>query len=337
MSFDENNLEKVLTAIEKKYGKDSIRKAGTVPDVERIPTGIIELDSLMGGGFPLGRWSHVYGGYSSGKTLVTLHLIKEAQKAGYSCAYYDIENQFNREWAESIGVDVDELWLVDGSVIEDTGEKLEALLEAINVHVIDSLALGVSVDELSTSADEWRVGISSRAWGKILRRANNYFDKEKNMVVMVNQVREAFGKMVTETPTGGRQVEHISSMSLHFKRSSWLFADKNGNLSPDATKNKTLHGDTKAAGIELQIKLAKSRLNDPLDSTRIRLEFGTGGQFDQKWSLARAAIFHELVQKNGSWYVLPNGEKVQGEAGLRGYMDENEDFMQAAKNAMLGL
>jgi RecA/RadA recombinase len=207
----------------------------------------------------------------------------------------------------------------------------------VNIHVIDSLGLGVSVDELSTSADEWRPGIQARAWGKIFRRTNNYFDKEKNMVVMVNQVRQAFGKMVSETPTGGRQVEHISSLSLHFKTSSWLFEDKNGNLSSDTTQNKTLHGDTMAAGIELQIKLVKSRLSDPLSSTRVRLKFGTGGQFDQEWSLVRAAIFHSLVKKSGSWYELPTGEKVQGENGIRLYMQENPEFAIAARNAMLGV
>lgn len=334
MAFDESNLEKVISNIKKQYDQDTIRIADQTPDVKRIPTGIIEIDALTNGGFPLGRWSHVYGGFSSGKTLVCLHMIKNAQKMGLTCAYYDLEKQFDKKWAESVGVDTSKLWVIEGSVIEETGEKLESLLGVINIHVLDSLGLGISIDEASAGADEWRPGIQARAWGKILRRAGSHFNKEHNSVVLVNQVRSAFGSMASENPTGGRQVEHISSMTLHFKKSSWLYKDQKGNLSSDAKQDKGLHGDTTPAGIELQVRLAKSRLGDPLGSTRMRLEFGTGGQFDQDWTLVRAAIYCGLVDRSGSWYTLPDGSKVQGESGIRDYMKENEEFRELAREAL---
>jgi recombination protein RecA len=335
MTVDHTLLEKALAQIKKNYGDESIRYATEHPEITRIPTGIIQLDSIMGGGFPLGRWAHCYGGFASGKTLVSLHLIKNAQQMGYNCAYYDLENQFNKAWASSIGVNINDLLVLDGPIIEETATKLEGLLGAVNVHIIDSVGIGVSQDELAADADEWRPGISSRAWGKLIRRANRYFDKKENMIVLINQTREAFGKMGAENPTGGRAIEYASSMSLHFKKSSWLYRDSKGNLSTEGAKTESVYGDTKPSGIEMQIRVAKSRVGDPLDSARIRLEFGSGGQFDEVWSLVRSAIFNGLVSRNGSWYTLPDGTRVQGENGLRTAFENNLELAQASRKAML--
>lgn len=335
MSVNHESLNKVIEQIKKNYGVESIRYADSTPKVERIPTGILQLDSVGGGGFPLGRWSHVYGGYSSGKTLVALHLIRNAQERGYTCAFYDLENQFDKDWAESVGVDISKLIVLDGSIIEDVGAKLETLLGSVNVHVIDSIGMGVSQDELATETDEWRPGIQARAWGKIIRRANNYFSKDDNMVIMINQVREAFGKMGGENPTGGRLIEHMSSYSWHFKRSSWLYKDNKGNLSAEGKKTDSMTGDIKPAGIELQARLSKSRVGDPLDTARFRLEFGSGGQFDNVWGLVRSAIFFGIVERNGAWYSLPDGTNVQGENGLRIAIEENNDLANRAKEALL--
>jgi recombination protein RecA len=334
MGVDHTLLEKALEQIKKNYGQESVRYATEHPEITRIPTGILQLDSIMGGGFPLGRWSHIFGGYSSGKSLISFYLIKNAQQMGYNCAYYDLENQFNKTWASSVGVNVNELLVLDGPIIEEVATKLEGLLGAVNLHIIDSVGMGVSQDELATNADEWRPGISSRAWGKLIRRANNYFDKNENMIVLVNQTREAFGKMGSENPTGGRAVEYASSMSLHFKRSSWLYKDAKGNLTPDGVKTDSMYGDIKPSGIELQARVHKSRVNDPLDTTRFRLEFGTGGKFDENWGLIRSAIFNGIVKRAGAWYTLPDGSKVQGEGGLRAALENNPELVMAAKKAM---
>jgi len=333
MGVNPESLDKALDQIRKSYGEESVRYASKYPDVKRVPTGIIELDALTGGGYPLGRVVHKYGGYSSGKTLTSLHLIKEAQREGLTCAYYDLENQFSKKWAASVGVDTDSLLVLDGSIIEEVAEKVEALLGAVNIHIIDSLGIGVSQDELAAKVDEWRPGISARAWGKFVRRTNNSLN-EDNMLVLVNQTRDSIGKMyATETPTGGRQIEHYSSLNLHFKKSSTLYKDLKGNLSKDGLRKDGLE-DIAPSGVELVVKCTKSRVHDPLDSARFRLEFGTGGQFDQTWGLVRSLIFNGIVQKSGSWYELPDGNKVQGDNGLRVAIESDKNLAELAKKAM---
>ena len=333
MSLDKENLEKVLAAIKKNYGAGDIRYGDEFPDVRRIPTGSLELDAVTHGGIPLGRWAHFYGPPGGAKTLTCWNIIKQAQEMGLSCAYYNIEKQFLPSWVEAKGIDLSKLHVVDGSIIEDAGTKLESLLGVINVHVLDSLAAAISIDELAGDTAEWKPGIQARAWGKVLRRAQERFDDEENAVIMVNQTRQVFGKMMgSEEPTSGRAVEYISSMSLQFRKSSWLFRDADGILTDGGSNKDTISGDSDPEGMEFQIRVAKSRVCPPHGSARMRLDFDTGN-FDSAWELTKAAIYHGIAQRGGAWYTVGE-EKVQGEKKLRQLIMENTDLQTTIKKAI---
>lgn len=334
MPLEPENLEKVLAAIKKNYGDTNIRYGSEFPDVKRIPTGSPELDAATHGGIPLGRWSHFYGPPGGAKTLTSWNVIKEAQKMGLTCAYYNIEKQFLPSWVERKGIDLSKLHVIEGTTIEEVGAKLESLLGVINLHVLDSLAQAVSIDELAGKTEEWKPGIQARAWGKVLRRANERFDDEENCVIMINQTRSVFGKMMgSEEPTSGRSVEYISSMSLQFRKSSWLFRDANGILIPDGSNKDTLSGDSDPEGMEFQIRVAKSRVCEPFGSARMRLDFETGN-FDVLWELTKTAIYNGIVEKNNSWYTV-NGERVQGERKVRELIAASPELQEKIKGAIL--
>jgi len=335
MPVDVREYDKIVSLMKKEYGDDVIRVGSDYPEVKRIPTNIVGLDRLIGGGIPLGRWSHFYGGFSTCKTLIAIHTIKSAQQMGLKCAYYDIENQFDPIWFKAVGVDTDNLLVVDGSVIEEVGEKLEVLLGVVHLHVVDSVGLGVSKDELSIDLDKWLPGINARAWGKVLRTWNERFDKENNAIILINQTRQVFGKNIEE-PTGGNSINFISSLSLKLSKSSWLYHDKKGHLTPDGVKTDNIGGDTDPSGIELLIRVDKSRIANCKQNAvgRVRLEFESSGQFDDIWTLVRVAIWNGIVEKSGTWYTLPDGSKVQGETGIRGYIEENEEFAVSLKKRL---
>lgn len=334
MPVEQENLEKVLSAIRKQYGESDVRYASEYPEIKRIPTGSLELDAATHGGVPLGRWSHFYGPPGGAKTLTCWNIIKQAQKIGLTCAYYNIEKQFLPEWVERKGIDLSNLLVVDGSVIEETGAKLESLLGVINLHVIDSLAAAISLDELAGKAEEWKPGIQARAWGKVLRRTQERFDVEENAVIMINQTRQVFGKMVgSEEPTSGRAVEYISSMSLQFRKSHWLFKDANGVLQEGGTNTKTISGDSDPEGMEFQVRVAKSRVCPPHGSARMRLDFESGN-FDTTWELTKAAIYTGIAQRGGAWYTVGD-KKVHGERLLRELIESDLDLQETIKGAIL--
>ena len=317
MPVNPEEFSKALSAIRSAYGESSIRKGSDKPELVRIPTGSVQLDWATGGGVPIGRWSHFYGGYMSCKSLTAWMVVRNAQAMGLDCAFYNVENQFDPKWAVKHGVDINKLHVIDGTTIEGIGTKLETLLSSVHLHVIDSIGASVSEDELAGELTDWTPGIAARAWGKALRRANERFDDKENVIILINQTRDVFGRQGGEAPTGGRFLEYMSSLSLHFKRSSWLFPDKKGILQADGEKQNSMTKDVRPAGMEFQIRVAKSRVSPPLRPARMRLDFRTM-TFDSVWDLVVGASYFDVVARSGSWYTLPDGKKkVQGEAGLR--------------------
>lgn len=328
------HLDKALDAIRKAYGADSVTTGSQKPVVKRIPTGSIVLDWVTGGGFPLGRWCHFYGGFASSKTLTAWNAIKSAQDMGLSCAYYNAENQFDPVWAKARGIDLDNLLVIDRTKIEDIGEILETLLTTINIHVIDSIGAAVSQDELAGDIRDWNPGIAARSWGKALRRANARFNEQENMIVLINHAKDTFGRMGGEEPGGPKLINFYSSLNLHFRRSSWLYYDKNNILTPDGDKKNSFSEDIEPDGLEFQVRAAKSRIGEEQRVGRFRLDFKSG-QFDEAWTLAKAASFFGAVNKSGSWYTLDDGRKAQGEKGLREILMTDLEFRQLVTNKIL--
>ncbi len=335
MTVDSKDFDKILAKIKKQHGDNSILKASSKPQVARIPTGSLVLDWLTGGGFPLGRWCHFYGGYGSAKTLTAWHAIREGQRMGLKCVYYNIENQFDPIWAEQHGINLDELYVVDKRRIEDVGEIMEALLGTHNIHVVDSIGAAVSTDELAADIRAWTPGIAARAWGKALRRANARFDDENNTIILINHAKDVFGKMGGEEPAGPKLINFYSSLNMHFRKSSWLYYDKNGILSTEGEKTNSLSGDTEPDGLEFQVRVPKSRVSEPLRVARFRMDFKTG-EYDHAWILSKAADYFGVAKKSGSWYTLPDGKtKVQGENGLREAISNDEVFRRAIEERVM--
>ena len=335
MPVDPGTLERALGVIKKTYGEGAIKVGSEKPILARLSTGSLGLDYAIGGGVPLGRFCHWYGGKGSAKTLIAYNTIASAQRAGKVCAYYNLEKQFDPVWAAKHGIDVDALHVIDTTIIEEVGATCETLLGSVHVHVIDSVAFGVSMDELATKNEEWRPGISARAWGKVIRRLNNRFDDSENTVIFINQLRKTFGGYGSgEEPTGGLVFDYISRLSLLFRKSGWLFHDKNGILSPDAPAGDSLTHDKEPDGIEFQVRVQKTAgFGRPDRTARLRLDYHTG-EVDELWTLAEASVYFDIAEKSGSWYTL-QGEKVQGKAGLREIIANDEKLQGEIRTRLM--
>lgn len=334
MPVDPSQLEKALAAISKVYGSENVHTGERHPDIGRISTGAAELDWVTGGGIPVGRWSHFYGGFSSAKTLTSWNIVREAQKLGMVCAYYNLEKQYEKALLVRRGINVKELLIVEGSTIEGTGAKLESLLGSVHLHVIDSLASAVSIEELKSDIEDHHMGLQARTWAKVLRRVNERFDDKENTIIMINQVRDVFSRGGGETPPGGRFIEFMSSLSCYFRRSSWLYKDAKGMLDSDGSSGPSLSGDTQPDGIEFQVRVQKSRVCQPLRSARLRLDFETL-EFDELWALAKAADFFKIVTNHGSGrYELDDGRKAHGKAKLRELIADDRKLQERIKGAI---
>jgi recombination protein RecA len=249
---------------------------------------------------------------------------------GLSCVYYNVEQQFDKVFVERQGVNVDDLTIVDTTAIEEVGENLENLVPVANVHVIDSCSSGIALAELNMEVEEQRRGVSAKQWGLMLRRASKRFTPD-NMGIIVDQVR-INQRTGSEEPPGGKYLEHTSSMTVHFKRGTWLYKDKDGYLTDDADTIRTLSGAKEPDGLEFQARVDKSRVGRPFRTARMRLDFDGMG-YDIPFEQITAAIHYGVVRKNGSWYYTldDDGEDVQsfhGTKKLRAHLEENEQLQQ---------
>src|SRR5256714_9795333 len=156
-----------ISQIEKNCGKGSIMRMGATEKVrvESIPTGAINLDAAIGvGGIPRGRVTEIYGPESSGKTTLCLHVVANAQKAGGTAAYIDAEHALDTDYAQKLGVDIENLLVSQPDTGEQAMEICEILVRsgAVDVVVIDSVAALVPKAEIAGDMGDSHMGLQAR-------------------------------------------------------------------------------------------------------------------------------------------------------------------------------
>ena len=226
----DNNREKALdtafTQIERQFGKGAIMKLGqgqALRDIDVISTGSISLDSALGvGGIPRGRISEIYGPEASGKTSLTLHIIAEAQKAGGVAAFIDAEHALDPQYAQNLGVNLDDLLLSQPDTGEQTLEIAEILIRsgAVDVIVIDSVAALVPKAELDGDMGDSHMGLQARLMSQAMRKLTGVISKSKTSLIFINQIRMKIGVMFgnPETTTGGNALKFYSSVRMDIRR-----------------------------------------------------------------------------------------------------------------------
>ena len=290
----------------------------------------------------MGRWTRFYGGYHSTKTLTALSSIREAQNMGLLCAYYNVEKQYDVDFArDNIGLDPKELTLVEGAT--HRGDRREDGVDDAGVspvHVIDSCSIAVSEDELNADIRDWRPGISARAWGKVFKRLNDRFDQLGNTVILIDQVRVNF-KTQGEVAAGGSVFDHQSSMSMLFKKGQWIGRNKNGFLDGKAKEN--LDKMIEPAGYEVKCRVEKSRVCRPFRTGIMRFDVDNLA-FDRIWELKVQALRSGVIRQGGAYYtyVPKDGDEVkigQGDKACREFIASDltlQEEIRERSMAMVG-
>jgi RecA/RadA recombinase len=316
---------------------------------------------ITSGGIPLGRITRLWGDPGTGKTHVGYLIIAAAQALrtkrfpkGLETAYWNVEKVWDPVHAHNLGVDTKRMLLEEIIIIEDIANEMDLLLHSCHVHVLDSASSAICVDELAAEAADWQRALDARAWKRAIRRIDNALDKDENALVIIDHAaRDQATKQ--EFAMGGKALEYRSSMSLHFRKGSWLFYHpKNGYLERDdkitEEVGKSPSGQKEADGIEVIVRVNKSRVCRPFRVARLRLDLNTF-LFDTAFELLDAATFFDLdgnaahrsgqptiAQKTGeksSFYQLPSGKKVQGVSGIRKRIVEDPELAAMITKAML--
>lgn len=305
-----------LRQIEKQFGKGSIMKLGEQTDqrISTVSSGSITLDIALGiGGYPRGRIIEVYGPESSGKTTVALHAIAEVQRNGGQAAFIDAEHALDPEYAQKLGVNIDELLLSQPDTGEQALEIAEALVRsgAVDILVIDSVAALVPKAEIEGEMGDSHVGLQARLMSQALRKLSGAINKSKTIAVFINQIREKVGVMFgnPETTPGGRALKFYSSVRLEVRRAEQL---KQGQ---DVVGNKT------------KIKVVKNKVAPPFRTAEVDIMYGEGISYQGEILDIGSDI--DIVQKSGAWYSYEGERLGQGRENSKQFLKENPEIASA--------
>ena len=306
-------LDAALAQIERQFGKGTVMRMG---DQERvaipaISTGSLGLDIALGiGGLPRGRIVEIYGPESSGKTTLTLQVIAEAQKAGGTAAFVDAEHALDPQYAEKLGVQMDDLIVSQPDTGEQALEVAEMLVRsgAVDVLVVDSVAALTPKAEIEGDMGDSHVGLQARLLSQAMRKLTGAIKQTNCLVIFINQIRMKIGVMFgsPETTTGGNALKFYSSVRLDIRR---IGAIKEGD---------------EVVGNETRVKVVKNKVSPPFKQAEFQIMYGAG--IYHMGEVLDWGVKLNLVDKSGAWYAYKGDKIGQGKANAAKFLDENPEL-----------
>jgi recombination protein RecA len=321
-------LDAALSQIERQFGKGTVMRMG---DQERvaipsISTGSLGLDIALGiGGLPKGRIVEIYGPESSGKTTLTLQVIAEAQKVGGTAAFIDAEHALDPQYADKLGVQVDDLIVSQPDTGEQALEVAEMLVRsgAVDVLVVDSVAALTPKAEIEGEMGDSHVGLQARLLSQAMRKLTGAIKQTNCLVIFINQIRMKIGVMFgsPETTTGGNALKFYSSVRLDIRR---IGAVKEGD---------------EVVGNETRVKVVKNKVSPPFRQAEFQIMYG-GGIYHMG-EVIDWGVKLNLIDKSGAWYAYKGDKIGQGKANASKFLEENtavaKEIEDQIRHQMMGL
>ncbi|HNI77079.1 MAG TPA: recombinase RecA [Giesbergeria sp.] len=313
-------LQAALAQIEKQFGKGTIMRLGegeVIEDIQVVSTGSLGLDIALGvGGLPRGRVIEIYGPESSGKTTLTLQVVAEMQKLGGQCAFVDAEHALDIQYAQKLGVNLQDLLISQPDTGEQALEIVDSLVRsgAVDLIIVDSVAALTPKAEIEGEMGDALPGLQARLMSQALRKLTATIKKTNCTVIFINQIRMKIGVMFgsPETTTGGNALKFYASVRLDIRRTG------------------TIKKGEEVIGNETKVKVVKNKVSPPFKTAEFDILFGEG--ISREGEIIDMGVNARIIEKSGAWYAY-NGEKIgQGRDNAREFLRENPELALEIEN-----
>ena len=329
--MDENRskaLAAALSQIEKQFGKGSIMRLGEADvarDIQVVSTGSLGLDIALGvGGLPRGRIIEIYGPESSGKTTLTLSVIAQMQKIGGTAAFIDAEHALDPQYAQKLGVNVQDLLISQPDNGEQGLEIADMLVRSgsVDIVVVDSVAALTPKSEIEGEMGQPQMGLHARLMSQALRKLTGNISRSNTTVIFINQIRMKIGVMFgnPETTTGGNALKFYASVRIDIRRTG---AIKKGE---------------EVIGSETRAKVVKNKVAPPFKQANFDILYGEG--ISREGEIIELGVEHKIIDKAGAWYSYGKERIGQGKDNTREYLRDHTDManeIDAKIRAILGV
>ena len=315
------NLEEAISEIQEKYGEGAIMKLKDAQkvNVDVVPTGSLSLDLALGVmGIPRGRVIEIYGGESTGKTTLSLSIIAEAQKMGGVAAFIDAEHALDPDYAQRIGVNVDDLLISQPDSAEQGLQIVESLVRSgeVDVIVVDSVAALVPKTEVAGEMGELQIGLQARLMSQALRKLSSIVSKTKTIVIFLNQTRMKIGIVFgnPETTPGGLALKFYSSVRIELRRIAQI---KQGES---------------IIGNRIKVKIVKNKVAAPFKTAEFDIYYNEG---ISKYSEAiNLGVKEEIVKKSGAYFSYGDIKLGAGIEKAKEFLKENPKILKEIQSAI---
>lgn len=315
-----------IADIEKRFGKGAVMKMSDKPlqDVPAVPTGSIGLDLALGiGGYPRGRIIEIFGPESSGKTTLAIHAIAQVQKVGGTAAFIDAEHAFDKDYAENLGVDVENLWFSQPDNGEMALDTAEIFLKngGVDIIVIDSVAALVPKAELEGDMGDSKMGLHARLMSQAMRKLTGHINKSNCIVIFINQIREKIGVQFgsPETTTGGNALKFYASIRLDVRRSV-------------SKENSVQNKDGMITGNLTKVKVIKNKLAPPFKTVEFDIMYGQG--ISKTGEIIDFGTELGIIEKSGSWFAYKGNKLGQGRDSVKQLLEDNQELLEELEVAI---
>jgi len=306
-------------------------------DIPVIPSGSLALDLALGvGGFPRGSIVQLAGAEGSGKTLLSLHTIREAQKLGLGCIFIDVERSFNTAWAEGFGVNPELLVVQTPESGKDLFEFLlgnkkgepgvlkdEGCIGRIGVIVLDSLAMIIPPQEYEeTDLTKQQVSPLARFLTAMLRKLVPAVDESQVCFIAINQLREKIGVLWGDPTTspGGRAFKHACSVMV-----SLASLSGKDDIISDASKMRIGH--------RVRCSVIKNKSAPPYRQALFNITYRKG--IDLIGEIVEYGVLFDIIKRSGAMYDLEGiDERIRGRDNLIALLREKPELCNALEKAI---
>lgn len=306
------NIAAAMAALEKRYGEKVVMKmTDAAADVDTISSGRPDLDVALGGGYGVGKIIEIFAESGCGKTGLALEAIKVVQDLGGIAAIIDSEHALNVEYCETIGIDVEDLYICQPSFGEQAIETIRALIATgdIDLIVVDSVAAMVPKAELEGESGEAKIALQARMMSQGMKLITAAASTAGCTVMFINQLRSTIAMYgPSKNVTGGNALKFYATQRLEVKN-----------------KGQIKMGDD-VVGFKQYIQVVKNKLATPFKFIDNNIIYGVG--VDKLAGLLEVLTDKKILDKKGGWYSYKGSKIANGIKKLRAYLEENPEVVE---------
>jgi len=309
-------LELAIAQLDKQYGRGTVMRLGEKQasmQIEAISTGSLSLDIALGiGGIPRGRVTEIFGPESAGKSTLAQHIIAEAQKAGGTAAYIDVEHSMDPMYARDLGIRIEDLLVSQPDTGEQALEICEALVRsnAIDAIVLDSVAALVPRAEIEGEMGDSHMGLQARLMSQAMRKLVPTISQTRTAVIFINQLREKVGVVFgnPEVTPGGRALKFYSSVRIEVRR---MESVKKG---------------TDIIGNRVKAKVVKNKVAPPFKQGEFEIMFEPPRGISRTGDIIDLGVERGILTKSGAFFSYGEQRIGQGRENAKAFLADNQDL-----------